>query len=259
MIGRKTFALRMIYKILSSRIMQAALLRGVHVLCEKPLAMNGAEAARMAAAAQKSGAVLLEAFHYFFHPALKAFELAMQNAPIGGIKSVRSVFNVPIPNTTGQLRYIPELGGGALMDLGCYNLHAIRQLFGESRISKAAADIKHGVDVALHVQMRCGDINAEMSCDMRGSAAREDYIEIIGSEGRLRFDSFVAPHRGYKFSYSDNDHNNHHEGPSELMTYDYQLAHFIDMIGGAMPRLTAEDGVKQMRAIEAIYKKVDLR
>lgn len=240
-------------------LVEAALLHGVHVLCEKPLAMNGAEAARMAAAAQKGGAVLLEAFHYFFHPALKAFELAMQNAPIGGIKSVRSVFNVPIPKTPGQLRYIPELGGGALMDLGCYNLHAIRQLFGEPRISKAAADIKHGVDVALHVQMRCGDINAEMSCDMRGSAAREDYIEIIGSEGRLRFDSFVAPHRGYKFSYSDNNYDDHHEGPSELMTYDYQLAHFIDMIGGAAPRLTAEDGVKQMRAIETIYKKVGLR
>jgi len=183
----------------------------------------------------------------------------MRQAPIGGITSVRSVFTVPIPNTPGQLRYIPELGGGALMDLGCYNLHAIRQLFGEPRIAKVTADIKHGVDVFLQVQMRCGDINAEMICDMRDAVPREDYIEIIGSEGRLRFDSFVAPHRGYKFSYKGNNYDDHEGGPSDLMTYDYQLAHFIDMIGGAAPRLPAVDGIKQMRAIEMIYKKVGLR
>jgi len=240
-------------------LVEAALLRGVHVLCEKPLAMNAAEAERMAAAAQKSGAVLLEAFHYFFHPAFQLFERSLRQAPIGGIVSVRSVFSAPIPNKPGQLRYIPELGGGALMDLGCYSLHAVRQIFGEPRIMRARADIAQGVDIAMQANMRCGDIDVEIICDMRDSAPREDYIEVRGTSGQLRFENFVAPHRGYVMRYDMEGFDDQTANESELKTYDYQLAHFIDMINGATPRLTAQDGVKQMAAIDMIYKKAGLR
>lgn len=240
-------------------LVEAALLRGVHVLCEKPLAMNAAEAARMTSAAKAGGAVLLEAFHYYFHPAFDAFQQALRRAPLGGITSVRSVFTVPIPNRPGELRYVPELGGGALMDLGCYSLHAVRQVFGEPRVLKAKAETENGVDVLLTAALRCGDIEVEIMCDMRKTASRMDYIEVNGTAGRLRFDNFVAPHRGYQFSYDMAGIPDHQAKASDLQTYDYQLAHFIDMIQGAPPRLSPSDGIKQMSAIDALYAAAGVR
>ncbi len=240
-------------------LVEAALLRGVHVLCEKPISMTAQEARRMVSASAKSGAVLLEAFHYFFHPAFDIFKDYINRPELGEITSARSVFKVSIPNRPGQLRYIPELGGGALMDLGCYNLHALRQLFGEPTDVRAKADMQYGVDVALTAQARFGNIQAELACDMRETAPREDYIELISQNGSLRFDSFVAPHRGYKISSDITGLDDIICGPSEMTTYDHQLGHFIDMINGAAPRIAAQDAAAQMAAIDALYAAAGMR
>ena len=95
-----------------------ALRAGNHVLCEKPFAMNAAEAEEMESEAQRLGLVLMEAFHYRFHPLFHRVVELVDSGVLGSIKHIHAHFNVPVRFTATEFRYKAELGGGALMDLG---------------------------------------------------------------------------------------------------------------------------------------------
>jgi len=105
-----------------------ALAAGKHVLCEKPLAMNAAEAEEMALAARAAGLCLMEAFMYRFHPRTRGFVERL----LGGDppEHVEAKFGFPM-NHPGDFRLVPELGGGALLDVGCYTVNIARWLLGE--------------------------------------------------------------------------------------------------------------------------------
>src|SRR5688572_8381352 len=98
----------------------AALADGKHVLVEKPFAMNAEEAAQLVAASRASGKHLVEAFHYRFHPLFERALSIVRSGRLGRLRHIEADFNVSIPNKEGELRYTESLGGGALMDLGCY-------------------------------------------------------------------------------------------------------------------------------------------
>ena len=102
-----------------------ALAAGKHVLCEKPLAMNAQEAAEMADAAHAQDLHLMEAFMYRFHPRLRAFIESLRD-PI----HVQASFGFPLEDKTNY-RLQPELGGGALYDVGCYCVSVARWILGE--------------------------------------------------------------------------------------------------------------------------------
>jgi xylose dehydrogenase (NAD/NADP) len=102
-----------------------ALAAGKHVLCEKPLAMNAAEAEDMAAAARNSGLRLMEAFMYRFHPRARAFVESVRD-PL----YVHANFAFTIGDHTNY-RMQASLGGGALLDVGCYTVNAVRWILGE--------------------------------------------------------------------------------------------------------------------------------
>src|ERR1044072_2808318 len=109
----------------------AALANGKHVLVEKPFANNAEDAAQMLAAEQASGRHLIEAFHYRFHPLFLRVLDTLRRGSIGRVRHIEATFNAPIPDRPGELRYIEQLGGGALMDLGGYCLHWIRTIVGD--------------------------------------------------------------------------------------------------------------------------------
>src|SRR5579863_2605417 len=94
----------------------AALRAGKHVLCEKPLASNAVEAERMARAADQSGKILGEAFHYRYHPLADRIRALMTDGALGRLVHVEGHFSVPIPET--NIRFDWSLAGGATMDLG---------------------------------------------------------------------------------------------------------------------------------------------
>lgn len=107
-----------------------ALTEGKHVLCEKPFAMNIDEAEAMVAAATQSGARVIEAFHYRYHPAFQTLLRWIANGAIGNVRSIHAYFNVAILDDGKEIRHRPELGGGAMMDLGCYPLFLFRYFGG---------------------------------------------------------------------------------------------------------------------------------
>ena len=130
---------------------ERALAAGKHVLCEKPLAMSAAEAERMAEAARSADRLLMEAFMYRFHPRLSAIMADARSQPI---RHVSAWFGFRVKDRDNY-RLKPELGGGALMDVGCYGLSACRWLLGEP---EAVSAIAHrgptGVDLTVGAALR---------------------------------------------------------------------------------------------------------
>ena len=108
----------------------------------------------MVAAAEATGQVLLEAFHYRYHNVMRRAEAILREKPLGAIKSAKAVFHAPIAKAPGELRWLADQGGGSLMDLGCYPLHALRTLLGvEPEVLQAKGVFEDGVDSAMAAQL----------------------------------------------------------------------------------------------------------
>jgi D-xylose 1-dehydrogenase (NADP+, D-xylono-1,5-lactone-forming) len=120
-----------------------ALAAGKHVLCEKPLALDAEEAEAMAAAAARSGRLLMEAFMYRFHPDMREF-VARLSDPL----HVQASFGFELRDEA-DIRFDGRLGGGALLDVGCYTVSVARWILGEPVDVSASARTNRGVDVSV--------------------------------------------------------------------------------------------------------------
>ena len=158
-----------------------ALEAGKHVLCEKPFAQNRADALRCTAAAEKAGRVCAEGFMWRLHPQTVLARRLVAEGTIGRIAHVRAALRITSP--PGDVRRSPDLGGGALSDLGCYCTSAIRLFGGEPRRITAEA-VFDGVDMRFAGLMRLPD-GALGSFDAALDLPRADELELIGTEGSL--------------------------------------------------------------------------
>lgn len=97
-----------------------ALAAGKHVLLEKPAADTAEETREMFKLAETKGLVLMEAFHYRFHPAVQRLKAIVDGGELGAVKHISTTLAVPKGiMRPGDIRYEYKLGGGALMDMGC--------------------------------------------------------------------------------------------------------------------------------------------
>ncbi len=236
----------------------AALECGKHVLCEKPFAMNAAQGRRMVMAANASQRILVEAFHYRYHPYFQRVLDLLADDVIGDIRHINARFDVRIPYNSSEFRHNPMLGGGALMDLGCYPLHWVRTLMGsEPRVSQATCvRSAAGVDVATRASLRfSGGATAEISTAMDETAAERHHARVVieGDKGRLTLENPIAPHNGNKII-TEVDGASRSESVSGESTYYYQLKHFIAAADGSEALLTGgEDAINNMQLIDHIY------
>jgi D-xylose 1-dehydrogenase (NADP+, D-xylono-1,5-lactone-forming) len=104
-----------------------AMQHGKHVLCEKPIALNAQEVAQMRDASRTHGRLCLEAFMYRFHPQIDRLCDVVSGGSLGALKWLRGSFTYALRDMT-DCRWDPQLGGGALYDLGCYPLSLMRLL-----------------------------------------------------------------------------------------------------------------------------------
>jgi predicted dehydrogenase len=232
----------------------AALEAGKAVLCEKPFAMNAGEARRMTEAATRTGQVLIEAFHYRFHTVMRQAETLMRDGALGRVSRATAEFKGTIPRTPDELRWRADLGGGGLMDLGCYPLHALRTLIGEEpRIEAASGRFEDGVDVELSAELSFpGGAKGEIACAMVAPAFSAS-LAVEGERGRLDIVNFLAPQMGCRFTTTIDGETvtRSTDGPS---TYEAQLIHLAQVLRGETPPLTGgADAVGNMAAIDAIY------
>ena len=165
----------------------AALRAGKHVLCEKPIASNAAEAELMAKAADESGMILGEAFHYCYHPLADRVRALMNDGTLGRLVHVEGQLSAPIPEA--NIRFDWSLAGGATMDLGCYPLHMIRYFSGLTpRVVRARAETgPKNIDIAMDVDLElAGGVTARMSCAMKKDTAFRALFMARGERGELR-------------------------------------------------------------------------
>lgn len=120
-----------------------ALDSGKHVLCEKPLAMNAVEAESMAAAARRAGKFLMEAFMYRFLPEMKVFIDQLAD-PL----HVQASFGFRLTDSSNY-RMQAALGGGALLDVGCYTVSVARWILGEPAGVMARAHVDEGIEMSV--------------------------------------------------------------------------------------------------------------
>ena len=232
----------------------AALEAGKPVLCEKPFAMTAGQARTMTQAAERAGLPLIEAFHYRFHNVIRRAEALVRSGALGTIDRAHAVFEAPIARTPDELRWRAELGGGGLMDLGCYPIHALRTLIGEEpQVREARGEFVDGVDVKMTAVVAFpSGAQAEISCAMapEAPAAR---LTLTGSKGRLEIVNFLAPQLGCRFTTTIDGETKDQptDGPT---TYEAQLEHVVDvMTSGATPLTGGADAVANMAVIDAIY------
>jgi predicted dehydrogenase len=241
----------------------AALESGKHVLVEKPFANNAQDAAQMVAAARAAGRHLIEGFHYRFHPLFERTLTALRKGEIGRIRHIEAVFNASLPDTPGEMRYIEALGGGALMDLGCYCLHWIRNVAGDepSVVSASARCATAGVDIEIEAQLAfTSGPTATLQCSMQpddGILSRR--LRVHGDSGVLELDNPVSPHAGSTLSIESATGSMPQIVSGGDTTFHYQLKHVIEVIKGRVQPLTGgDDALGNMRAIDSIYRAAGL-
>lgn len=233
-----------------------ALEAGKAVLCEKPFAMNAGEARAMAQASARTGLPLIEAFHYRHHPMFEEVLAQVQSGAIGRLCAIRSEFSVAIRYRPGELRHDPELGGGALMDLGCYALHWARTVAGsEPRVVSAMSKASpQGVDLTTTAKLEfASGVTALVRTSMAEGQRYKALLAIQGSEGTLVARNPLHPSLGHSITLRRGLSIKRYTVPGET-TFDHQLAHVVRVLETSAPPLTGgADAVANMALIDAVY------
>ena len=228
---------------------RAASAAGKMLLIEKPFAFDAAAARAIVAAADAAGRPALEAYHYRFHSLFGRAETLLKDGAIGRVVRARGEFEAEIARAPGELRWMPEMGGGGTMDLGCYVLHAFRTLLGEGELVSATATMIDGVDATLEADLSFGGVETWMRCSML--APRNDWIEIEGTGGTLRLNRFVSPHYGGNLVLTTAK-GRIDEAPTGPSTYAAQLDHAVRVFRGeATPLTGGADAIATMELIDA--------
>lgn len=162
-----------------------AMQAGKHVLCEKPMALTLEEVDSMISAAQKYERVLAEAFMYRTHPQTAKVLEILARGDVGRIRIVRGSYTYSM-STTDDIRLIPEMGGGALWDIGCYPLSYARLVLGTEPLEVFGQQIlgSTGVDETFVAQMHFpDDVFVQIDCSFR--IPYHTFMEVIGDKGTL--------------------------------------------------------------------------
>lgn len=233
-----------------------ALEAGKHVLCEKPFAMNAAEARRMVEIARRTDRRIIEAFHDRYHPVFLYLEDLVRAGRLGRMTRLRATFNHTIPPTAGEFRHIKHQGGGALMDLGCYPVHWCRALMREEPevLSALAAVTASGVDEEIRAQLRFpSGILAEIEASMSPGWDMHARFHVEGERGSVDLINSLLPHRGHSIVERIDGTLREHTIAGGT-TFDYQMAKVIEVLATGVPAETeGADPIGNMATIDDIY------
>jgi len=270
-----------------------ALLAGKHVLNEKPSADTADETRQMFDLAEQKGLVLLDAYHYRFHPAIHRVKEILESKELGAIKDIS--VTMMLPHTflkDDDIRYNYALGGGALMDLGCYAMSCIQYLSSSTEASvtsatheafvprPAPADYVENVDRRTDAKLELANgVTASLACDLGmppiwGFIPRFPQIKVVVDceIGSIDMFNFVLPtlyhaitvkirgghtrvEKVYKGSSSGKKN-----GEEWWTTYRFQLEAMVDRVRGRETDiwLTNEESVLVMEWIEKVYNKTGM-
>jgi predicted dehydrogenase len=239
-----------------------ALRAGKDVLCEKPIASNAEEAQRMADAARENGRVLVEAFHWRYHPLATRVKEIIASGAIGAPRHYEAVFGIPIGLLRNDIRWSWELAGGSLMDAGCYAVSMVRHISGaEPQVAAAKALLwSPQVDRRMDAQFRFADgRSAAITASMWSRTLLKMSLRIEGERGEIRVFNPIAPHLYNRLSVRTPSGKTSERVAGES-TYACQLRAFVAHVRNGTPVPTGpDDAIANMRVIDAVYRAAGLK
>jgi predicted dehydrogenase len=239
----------------------AALEAGKHVLCEKPFTANADEAEAVAAVAQRSGLVVMEAFHWRYHPLAHRMVEIMRSGELGPLQRVEAALCFPLP-IFSDIRYQYDLAGGALMDAGCYPVHIVRTLAGEEPEVVRATPKLHNRDIdrAMHAEFRFPSGAAgEITTSMWSTNLLRLHATAVGDLGEMRVFNPTTPQMYNRLKVSVDGRSRVEHFPRKP-TYEYQLEAFCAAVLNGAPTLTPSlESIANMRVIDDIYRAAGMK
>ena len=236
-----------------------ALEAGKHVLCEKPLASNAAEARRMAESAESSGKNLATAYHWYYHPLANRVGEILASGELGRIREVEAVFFLPLIERK-NIRWQFELAGGSMMDLGGYAVSILEFLAGgRPEVREAQAKVRvPQVDSLMEAAL---DFPGGVTGRLSVSLAKWFSIgaRVVGETGSLQISNPVLPQIYNRLVLNTSAGIRREKIPGEA-TYFYQLKAFHHWCAGGEPMVTdGRYGAANMETIDAVYRAAGLR
>ncbi len=233
--------------------------RKKHVLCEKPLALSVEEGLEMQAAADRHGVRLMEAFMYRFHHRTQRLVEMARGGTVGDLRVIRSAFTFRLTRPD-NIRLRADLGGGALLDVGCYCVDLSRRLAGMLPVEAQAwaTTGPTGVDTQFAGSLRFENgLIAQFDCAL--DIERREFVEVVGSDGILFADqAFVAGPGNVEIV-------ERHGRGAEVKhafagedSYQRMIEHFGDAVLADEPvRYGAADATGTMAIVEALQRSAE--
>jgi predicted dehydrogenase len=232
----------------------AAVAAGKHVLCEKPFTANAVEARSVAEAVSTSDRIVMEAFHYRYHPlTLRTMEI-VRSGELGKLVSAEAGFGGSGP-ARDDIRWSLPLAGGALMDVGCYPVHLLRSVLGsEPTVTHASADqADPGVDADMRIEMEFADGVSGLARTSMQSPESYIYARFVGEDGELEVENPFIPMRGNTLKITSGGKSRTETTTTEP-SYNFQLRALADVLLRGAPVVTnLEDAINNMVVIDAAY------
>lgn len=238
----------------------AALRAGKHVLCEKPMALNAAEAREMYRTAEECGVLLMEAYAYLHSPYVEALKQDVKSGIIGEVDYIDTAFVTQ--GYKEDFRLHKELGGGAMYDLGCYCTTMILSLIdSEPEFVKASAEFSDlGVDFSTTGLIRFANgARAAFNVGMvlgQNTNSRYDRLFVHGTKGSIRSDVEYNQEGEVSYRITNAD------GVTErkvFVPHNYALE--IDQLSrcilfGEKPHVTSSFSVKNAELIDRVLREI---
>jgi predicted dehydrogenase len=240
-----------------------ALHAGKHVLCEKPLATNLAQAQEMFAEARRAKRVLVEAFMYRSHPMTRAIQKVVAEGGIGKLRLIRSSFIYATSNIAGNVRFSQPLAGGSLMDIGCYCISYSRLFAGAEPIAMQAHGHIHQTqvdDYAAGVMAFPGDIFAHFACGMTVCADNSAWL--MGTDGYIEIPvPWKPPVKDAEFTIVDGKGNRF---PTRLSAGKHLYALEADdftatVLDKAPPAFSKQDSLGNQHCLDVLRQQIGVK
>ncbi|UJF31908.1 Gfo/Idh/MocA family protein [Paenibacillus hexagrammi] len=237
---------------------------GKHVLCEKPASLTAAETEEMVAACEKAGVLFAEAFMYRHHPRYARVKEIIASGEIGEIRGIHAAFTFNNPDDAANVRFVKEMGGGSLYDVGCYPISAARMILGEEPeavTTHAFFSPQHdNVDMMMSGLVEfSGGVALTFDCGMW--ADFRNTVEVLGTRGRIEIPSaFITPTEESGSFYVIGADGRREEQVPYLNQYALQADDIAYAAWGKKPmRFEPADAVKNMKVIDACLKSAEER
>jgi predicted dehydrogenase len=234
----------------------AALDAGKHVLCEKPFTANAAEAEQVADVGRRTGLVVMEAFHYRYHPLANRLVSVTQSGELGPVRHIEAWMCTPLL-PAGDIRWQLGLAGGSTMDLGCYTIHLTRSLAGVEPevVAAQARERSAGVDRWLRADMRLPNgASARITAAMLSRRLLALGARVTCERGEIRVLNPYAPHVFHRMTVRG-PNSRRKERFTRTPTYEFQLRAFVGAVLRGERILTGpDDSIATMRVIDDCYR-----